>query len=431
MSERKNVLLITYYWPPAGGAGVQRWLKMSKLISQHVNLTVYHPNAAHYPILDKSLVDEIPDNITSISKKIREPYALASKINPRNKNYQKGMIEDKQHQSVLSKISLWIRANFFIPDARSGWIRPSVNFLQHYLIDHPQDVIISTGPPHSMHVIGMHLKKSNPKLKWIADFRDPWTEIDYFDKLPLQSWALNKHLKLEQDVLTHADSVTTVSPSWAQELEKIGKKKVKVIFNGFDKDDFNKNPSPSTKFVITYIGSLNEDRNPSKLWKVLDKLCENQSFSEEFELKLIGNIAPQVKDDIIQYPLLKTKTEFTNYLEHKKAIQALQTSQILLLLINETSNEKGIIPGKFFEYLASERLILCVGKQDSDIANLLLKLSAGVVVDRNDDKEMEALLKIWFQEYQHKLLNQNQHKNIAPYSRKYAAIQFIQLIEDL
>ncbi len=429
MSKPKKVLLISYYWPPAGGAGVQRWLKMSKILAEHVDLSVYHPKNADYPISDPSLSKEVSEKIKKISLPIREPYALAKIINPKNKNYQKGMIDDKSKQSILSKISLWIRANFFIPDARAGWVQPSYKFLKKYLEENPQDVIISTGPPHSMHMIGLKLKNTFPDLKWIADFRDPWTAIDYFDKLPLHPWALKRHQSQEKQVLETADAVTTVSPTWAKDLDKLGHRKVEVIYNGFDLADFKQKHQPSDDFVLTYIGSLNHDRNPKNLWEALNLLCENHDFYDDFKLRLIGSIAPEVKDKISEYPLLASKTEYVAYLEHQKAIEALQKSQVLLLLINQTANENGIIPGKFFEYLAAERVILCIGKKDSDIGHLLNDLSAGVVIDRDDKKEMLSVLNILYHEYQNHLLNRNKKFNISTYSRKNAAFQFLKLIE--
>lgn len=433
MAERKKVLLLTYYWPPAGGAGVQRWLKMSKHLAKEFNLTVFHPQNAEYPILDETLLDEIPSEIKNISLPIREPYTIASKLNPKNKTYQKGQIEPKANQSFLSKTSLWIRANMFIPDARAWWIMPSFKYLNKYLKENPQDVIITTGPPHSVHVIGLRLKLRNPQLKWISDFRDPWTDIDYFDKLPLNKSALKKHEKLEKEVLKYADIVTTVSPTWAEDLsnKSAKKKEVKVIYNGYDKEDFIKKYNTDKKFTITYVGSLNDDRNPSILWEVLNELCLKDDFNKEFELQLIGHISEHVKNEIISLNRLKENTQFISYLPHGEAIKTLQKSQILLLLINNTPNQKGIIPGKVFEYLASNRRILCFGNQDSDIAQILHKTKAGTVIDRTDDKKMKQILNIWFQQYKKNLLNQNENQHISNYSRKQAACNFIQLIENI
>ena len=428
---KKKVLLITYYWPPAGGAGVQRWLKMSKYLANSFDLTVYHPQNADYPATDESLLAEIPQNATFISKKIQEPYALAAKLNPKNKNYQKGQIEAAENQSALSKLSLWIRANYFIPDARAWWIMPSFRYLNSYLKTHPQDVIISTGPPHSVHVIALRLKLRNPQLNWVADFRDPWTEIDYFDKLPLQKSAHKKHQKLEKEVLKYADLITTVSENWAENLALTAKKDVEVIYNGFDQEDFRKKIQPDDKFVITYTGSLNDDRNPSVLWQTLNEMCARDEFAKNLELRLIGQISGHVKAEIEQFPLLHSKTVFSPYIPHRESIEALQKSHVLLLLINDTSNAKGIIPGKLFEYLAANRRILCLGSPEADIARIIHETHAGVVLNREDSNTMRETLHNWFRAYQQKTLNQSAFQNIGKYSRKNAAMEFIQLIENI
>lgn len=431
MSDKKKVLLLTYYWPPAGGAGVQRWLKMSKYLAQEVNLTVYIPDQANYPVIDNSLESEIPENVKIISHKIKEPYAIAEKLNPKNKTYKKGHIEEEKKQSFLSKISLWVRANLFIPDARAWWILPSTKFLNKYIKENPQDVIITTGPPHSVHVIGLRLKLDNPNLKWIADFRDPWTKIDYFNKLPFTGSALKKHQKLEKEVLKYADKIVTVSPSWAEDFSKVNNKETEVVYNGYDKEDFLTKISPDNNFSITYVGSMNDDRNPTTLWKVLDKLCEDEDVREDFELNLIGHISPHVKDELATYNHLKEKVNFIDYMPHKEAVHHLQKSHILLLLINKTPNEKGIIPGKFFEYLAAKRKILCLGSEGIDIQHLIEKTNSGVFTERNDEHKMEHILKIWYKKFKSDLLNKSPQQNSSSYSRQEAAYKFIQIINNI
>ncbi|MXV38028.1 glycosyltransferase [Flavobacteriaceae bacterium Ap0902] len=431
MPTPKKVLLLTYYWPPAGGAGVQRWLKMSKHIAKHCDLTIYRPENAHYPIKDESLEAEVPENARIISHSIREPYAIAEMLNPANKTYKKGHIEDEKEQSILSKASLWLRANLFIPDARAWWIMPSFNYLNQYLKENPQDIIITTGPPHSVHVIGLRLKLENPDLKWIADFRDPWTQIDYFSKLPLRDSALKKHQKLEKEVLSHADKVVTVSPSWAEELEVLGGKDVEVVYNGFDRENFKSHIPPDDKFTMTYVGSLNDDRNPRNLWNVLNDLCENETFRLNFKLNLIGNISRHVKSEINQFDNLKDQVAFINYIPHQQAIHQLQKSHILLLLINKTENEKGIIPGKFFEYLAAERKILCLGSEGIDIQKLIEKTNAGIFAEREDEEKIKETLLIWHQKFKSGLLNQVRSQQCSPYSRKEAAYKFTRMIQNI
>ncbi|MGI9526412.1 MAG: glycosyltransferase family 4 protein [Weeksellaceae bacterium] len=431
MPTKKKVLLLTYYWPPAGGAGVQRWLKMSKHLAKSFDLSIYIPEQAHYATKDESLLAEVPENVNIISHKIIEPYAFAEKLTPKNKAYQKGQIEDPDKQSLLSKASLWVRANLFIPDARAWWIMSSYSFLKKYLKENPQDIIITTGPPHSVHVIGLRLKLNLPELKWIADFRDPWTQIDYFDKLPLSQSSIKKHHKLEKEVLKYADSIVTVSPSWADDLSKIANKEVKIIFNGYDSANFKKEIEPIEEFTISYVGSLNDDRNPTVLWKALDELCKNETFLNDLQLKLIGHISEHVKSELETYPRLKQVVHYIPYLPHQEAINELQKSHILLLLINETSNEKGIIPGKFFEYLASKRKILCLGSEGIDIQHLIEKINAGVFVERNDENKMKETLNIWHKKFKAGLLNKSMKQNHCAYARKESANKYIHLIDNI
>ena len=427
----KKVLLITYYWPPAGGAGVQRWLKMSKFIAEKCELTVFSPQNASYPIYDESLSDDVSPKIKHIQREIWEPYALAKKINPKNNQYQKGQIEPKKNQSFLSKVSLWVRANLFIPDARMFWISPSIKSIQNQLNLNDFDAVISTGPPHSCHLIAHGIKQKFPHLKWLADFRDPWTEIDYFPQLPLTSFALKKHLSLEKKVLTDADIVTTVSPSWAKDFEKKSNKKVNVIFNGFDDDDFKsiQRKSENKKLTITYLGSLNSDRNPSFLWQILNEKCKDNHFKNIFELKLIGNIAKEVKDEIDSLESLKSQVRFIPYMEHKSAVQELLNSSVLLLLINDTANQKGIIPGKFFEYLASERQILCIGKKDSDIHEIIQETQSGKLIENNSSKEIEIYIDKLYEIFTKNNLDLPVNEdNIGKYSRAKASEKIIQLL---
>ncbi len=428
---RKKILFLTYYWPPAGGAGVQRWLKMVKYLSKEYDITVYHPQNAEYSIVDSTLKKDIPDNIQSISHKIWEPYKIAEKISGKNSTYKKGQIDAKENQSVLSKLSLWVRANFFIPDARMFWIKPSINYLTNYLKNNPQDVIISTGPPHSVHLIALGLKQKNDNITWLADFRDPWTEIDYAEKLPLTKRSKLKNEKLEKEVLIHADAVTTVSPSWAKSLEKIRQKKVNVVYNGFDVEDFKKSVPMDNSFTFTYVGSLNDDRNPPLLWESLNEILqENKEYKANFKLQLIGTISPQVIKEILSYSALSDKTEFIDYMPHEQAIQTLQKSHVLLLLINDTQNQKGIIPGKFFEYLAAQRKILCLGSKDSDLATILYQVKAGEVVEREDKQNIKSVLNNWFSNGQNKNWFKTSAENIEYYSRKNAAEQISRIIQN-
>src|SRR5690606_9032310 len=231
----KKVLIITYYWPPAGGPGVQRWLKFVKYLPEYgIEPIVYVPKNPTYPLIDEELQKEVSYNTTILKNNIIEPYGWASVFSKKNtKKISSGIIPDKKKQSALQKLMLWVRGNLFIPDARVLWVRPSVSYLSNYLQGSGIDTIITTGPPHSLHLIGMELQKRFG-VKWIADFRDPWTTIGYHKELRLSESSQKMHIKMERDVLTTADSIIVTSPTTKAEFEQLTDKPVTVITNGYD-----------------------------------------------------------------------------------------------------------------------------------------------------------------------------------------------------
>ncbi|MDQ3016734.1 MAG: glycosyltransferase, partial [Bacteroidota bacterium] len=273
----KKFLLITYYWPPAGGAGVMRWAKMSKYIAQAGwQPVIYTPSNGEVPVVDPSLVNEIPDDIEVVQTPIWEPYHLYKAFLGRNKKERlySGFINEKKKASVAQKLSVFIRGNFFIPDARMFWIKPSIRFLKTYLKEHQVDAIVSTGPPHSMHLIAEKIHAMTG-IPWIADFRDPWTNIDFYQDLQLTSFADATHKRLERKVLMNATKVVTVTWRSRDEFKELcGRDDIVVIPNGFDDADFHIDPNNKLddEFSIVHIGSMNKDRNPIGLWAALKEL---------------------------------------------------------------------------------------------------------------------------------------------------------------
>jgi hypothetical protein len=277
----KKVLIITYYWPPAGGPGVQRWLKFVKYLPDFgVEPVVYAPLNPHYPLQDASLEQEVPNGMEVIKHKILEPYSVSKLLSQKQTTtISSGIIAEEEKQSLLQKMMLFIRGNLFIPDARVLWVKPSVKFLKDYLQKNKIDTIITTGPPHSLHLIGLELQKQL-QVKWIADFRDPWTNIGYHKKLKLTGRAAKKHEKLELEVLKTADQIVTTSFTTAEEFRQKTTRPVTVITNGYDNTTKN-SVEPDASFTIAHIGSLLSGRNPLNLWKVLGELVvENENFKK-------------------------------------------------------------------------------------------------------------------------------------------------------
>ena len=405
-----KVLIITYYWPPAGGSGVQRWLKFVKYLQGfNIQPIVYTISNPRYPTIDDSLLNEIPENIEVLKHPIWEPTDL---LFWKREFQQEGGISNASKNSFLS----FIRGNFFIPDPKLFWIKPSVKYLQSYLNKNDVDVIISTGPPHSMHLIAEKLHQKND-VKWLADFRDPWSDIYYNKDFKELSFVKNRNKKLEKSVLKKADCVLTVSNALKKEFSKYANR-VEVVTNGFD-DDFLE-PSKvllDEKFTISYIGLLPKQSNPENLFRVLQLLCsQHKDFEKDLQLNFIGDISDVVKTAVCNNKL-KENTRFIDYVDHTKAIEYQQKAQVLLLLIPNVKKCKGILTGKLFEYLSAKRPILAIGPEDGDLADVIEDTNAGVIVDfDNDDKLSSEILKLYHQYKKGNL--EVDSKNTNKYHRK-------------
>ena len=387
-----KVLIITYYWPPAGGSGVQRWLKFVKYLQGFdIEPVVYTVDNVNYPKEDKTLINEVPKNIQILKQPIWEPTDL---LFWKKKTAQKNDVSNSVNNGLLS----FIRGNFFIPDPKVFWVNSSVKYLQNFLNSNKIDVIISTGPPHSMHLIAQKLIRKN-KVKWIADYRDPWTDLYYNKDFNQLSFAKNKNEKLESAVLKNADCVLTVSKSLKKEFDKKAKR-VEVITNGFDDEVLTKNLIRlDKKFTISYIGLLPKQSNPKLLFKVLNSLCkENKDFRNDLQINFIGDISDDIKAEIENHNLTENAS-FIGYVSHREAIEYQKKSQVLLLLIPNVEKSEGILTGKLFEYLTAKRPILAIGPEKGDLSEILKQTNAGVVVDFNNEEKLVSEINTLYQQY--------------------------------
>ncbi len=417
--QKKKLLLITYYWPPCGGVGVLRWLKMVKYLAKDFEITVYAPLNPDYPSIDESLLEEIPNSVKIIKNKIFEPYNLFRKLTFKSKDYtpkqEFAAIKDK---STLEDLALWVRGNFFIPDARCYWVKPSINFLKAKLQEERYDYVVTNGTPHSVHLIGLGLRKQY-NFKWIADLRDPWTEVDYFDKLKLSKWAYNKHVQLENKVITTADIVTTVSESWAENLENLGAEKVDVIYNGYDELDFKSlKKIKSEKIIVSHVGSLNEERNKEEFWLAIRSLIDNDlDLKNKLEIRLVGNLVSSVKQMVDKYQLHDIVT-IVGRMTHRESLQEMMNADVLLLFLGDL-NDKGRIPAKLFEYLATKNKIFAIADSESDVGNILKNSPQGFISDLEQDRMIEVLKEVVNK------IEINNRDDIAneSFSRKYQAMK--------
>jgi hypothetical protein len=420
--DSKKILIITYYWPPAGGPGVQRWLKFAKYLPEFGwKSIIFTPENPSYPLIDESLMKDVPEDLEIIKTKIWEPYQLAEKLNKSNKKFKAGQFDVGNNQSWKSKLSIWVRGNFFIPDARVFWVNPSVKYLEQYLKINKIDVVVTSGPPHSLHLIGLQLKKQFPEIKWIADFRDPWTEISYYKHLKLTNKSDKKHRQLESDVFKNADITLATSYTDAENFRKNGANAV-CITNGFDESD-STNPQTlrssdsATKFTLSYIGVLEQLRNPENLWKALDELVEtNAEFAENFRLKFVGRIDDKILN-AIETSRLKNHLDNLGYLSHDKAINEMSSSTILLITNFPNASSKGIIPGKIFEYLATGKQIISFGPDDADVAKILDETKAGKHFSYDNSEEIKNFILEKFELWKSGNLSENTG-NIEQFSRR-------------
>jgi glycosyltransferase involved in cell wall biosynthesis len=427
MSEPKKLLIITYYWPPAGGPGVQRWLKFVKYLPDfNIQPIVYIPENPTYPIVDHGLEREVSEKAIILKNNILEPYQLASFFSKKNtKKISSGIIPNQKKQSFLQKALLWIRGNIFIPDARFLWVKPSVKYLKKYIEQNNIDTIVTSGPPHSLHLIGLQLKKEM-NIKWLADFRDPWTTIGYHKSLKLSAYAEKKHKQLEFQVLNTADIIIVTSKSTKSEFQVITSKPIEVITNGYDVEKVAKH-SLDKKFSLAHIGSFLSERNPIILWETIQELInENQTFKNDFQLKLIGAISQEVLDTLSEFHL-QAYVQNLGYVSHQEALEHQRKSQVLLLIEINSEETKSIIPGKLFEYMASERPIVAIGPKNSDFAEIITTTNTGVFFTYNEKERLKALLL----EYYHLYKNQNLRVNaigLQQYSRKNLTVQLVKII---
>ena len=389
----KRVLIISYYWPPTGGSGVQRWVKFAKYLpSEGWQPVIYTPENPEQLAVDESLAAEVPEAAEVVKTRIIEPYELYKKL-LRRSGHSKEAVEvnpvNAQNKSLLQKAAMWVRGNLFRPDPRCLWIGPSVRFLKKYLSEHPVDLIVSTGPPQSMHMIGLRLSRETG-LPWIADFRDPWTKIFYFKHLSMTPATERWHKKMEKMVLDEASAVVAVSPLVQQEFQAMTDTPVELITNGFDECDFSSEPcteaygGASQEFTITHTGLFAADGNPTVLWDVLAEKCHaDEAFRKLLRIKLIGKTDDQIlkalKDRGLESSLINM-----GYQTHSVAVEQQRQASVLILPLRKEPEYRAVLPGKLFEYLASQRPILGIGQPDGAMAMIVNETRTGTVIDWND-----------------------------------------------
>ena len=419
----KRVLIISYYWPPTGGSGVQRWVKFAKYLpSEGWQPVIYTPENPEQLAVDESLAAEVPAEAEIIKTHITEPYELYKKFLKKS-GHSKEAVEvnpvNAQNKTFAQKAAMWVRGNLFRPDPRCLWIRPSVKFLKKYLKEHPVDLIVSTGPPQSMHIIGMKLARETG-LPWIADFRDPWTKIFYFKHLSMTRATERWHKRMEKRVLDEASVVVAVSPLVQQEFQNMTQTPVELITNGFDECDFGQGApdksglshpgpdqatnidldqksrlaagGPDKDFVITHTGLFAADGNPTTLWKVLAAKCtKDEEFRKHLRIRFVGKTDDAILEAVRAEGLAGHLTDM-GYQPHAVAIREQRTASLLILPLRKEPEYRAVLPGKLFEYLASWRPVLGIGQPDGAMSMILNTTKTGVVLNWEDEASITRFI---------------------------------------
>ena len=405
----KRVLVITYYWPPTGGSGVQRWVKFAKYLPQNGwQPVIYTPENPEMTAVDHTM--EVPEGVEVIKRHISEPYDLYRKIMGKGASTDMKTLTaagSKEEVTPISSgrksfkqwLSLWIRANLFVPDPRVGWVKPSVRFLKKYLKEHPVDVIVTTGPPQSMHLIGLRLHKALG-IPWVPDFRDPWTRMYYLKHLPLTKCSWARLRRMEQTVLDKCTTVLTVTPLVQEDYAARTSTPVAMITNGYDEADFEgPAPVPDGLFNITHTGLLAADGNPTELWKVLGEMAAaSEEFRSRLRLRLIGRVDREVYDAISAAGLQANVVDL-GYLGHSETVREQRSASVLILPLRNDPDYAIILPGKLFEYLASRRPVLGIGQPDGAMARVLADTGAGITAAFTDPDTMRSFLQDAWQQY--------------------------------
>jgi glycosyltransferase involved in cell wall biosynthesis len=391
----RKVLIITYYWPPSGGSGVQRWLKFVKYLPQTgVMPYVFTPENPAFDIRDESLLRDVPEEAEVIRFPIWEPYNAFFRISKwfgGKKSTRPTDLVSTKKGSLFQRVSTWLRGNILIPDPRVFWVNPSVKFLHDFIQDHKIDTIITTGPPHSMHLIGYRLKKKNASLKWLADFRDPWSEWGFLDTLMVGTMARRIHRRLEGEVLKTADLVTTITPFYVRRFERLSGRKVHLLTNGYDEDDFVElNPVRTTQFIIRHVGIVNEKCNPRPFMQALKAaMARDGALASLVRVDFVGEVHPAFRGYVEKDPELLKVTTFTPTVPHKTLIRLYNESSLLLLVLEGYRDAEGYMPGKLFEYIATGLPVLGVGPANGDANELMKAAGVGRMVEGKEGEMIE------------------------------------------
>jgi len=387
----KKVLIISYYWPPAGGPGAQRNVKFVKYLEQFGwKAYVLTVNDGEFPYIDQSLSSEIPSFVKIYRSKSIEPF----------KAYKRLTLKDKEeslptamltmaNQSLIDRAAFFLRANLFVPDARIGWIPFAIKKARDIVSEEKIDLIYTSSPPHSLQLIGLVLKRL-VKLPWVVDLRDPWTKIRYYEFVNRLKVIRAFDRFFERRVLVNADRIVTVSDSLAAEFRSLSKSsatsKISVLANGYDESDFPSKPIErcNEKFTVVYSGNMLTHQNPEVFWNALNSMIEDRKVPRHtITVELYGKIHEDVQASFHAHGL-DDVVRLYDFIPHQEIVEKMKHADLLIMVIPDVSNNMGIVTGKLFEYLGSGKPILIIGPPASDAGKIIREFERCTIVDYDD-----------------------------------------------
>lgn len=407
---------------------------MSKYLHLHGwEPVIYTPENPEFSVQDASLQKDVRPEIKVLKTKIFEPIELFQslfKVVGKKAPEQKDLLANRK-SSLFQQFSTWLRGNVFIPDPRITWVRPSVKYLHAWLRENKIDAVITTGPPHSMHLIGLGLKKKNPNLVWLADFRDPWTEWDIWPLLFTGKRAMKRMKKMEYQVLTQANHVVSISPFHVNRLLALGAPSCTLVTNGYDEADFkNSQKLPTSDFLIRHVGSVDDLRDPRPFIRVIKTLMrKNADFAQAWRMEFYGPVNSAFKNEIEQDTDLKDKISFHSAVPHAEVVNLYVSSTLLLLVLAHTDIADGNTPGKMYEYMASKTPIFGIGPEKGDAASILHTTQSGVMIDRLNEVRIEEEMLKYFTVWQNGHLIEQ--AGAPTYSRSHLAGKIAELLNKL
>ena len=435
MEGKKKILIITYYWPPSGGAGVQRIFKFVKYLPQ----SGYEPfvitvddKVASYPIRDFSLADKSTENIKVFRTDSFEPLNILTKLTGNKAPY--GGFANKDKEKFSQKVLRFIRGNFFIPDARKGWVKHAFRKAVELIDMEKIELVLISSPPHSSQLVGLKLKSKYPRLKWIADLRDPWTDIFYYKDMLHTKGASAKDAAFEKRVVENADALVVVSTpilkSYHSKSAGVPESKIHVIPNGFDEDDFQHSEEQHNEsFTITYVGTIADSYNPRIFFECL-RLAVDRHPGQKVKLRFVGGMTENIFTSIRDHQL-EAITEFKPHVAHAEAISYMRRSDALLLVIPDVPGSEGILTGKLFEYLAARKPIVCIGEPEGEAARIITECSAGKTFGRTDRLPLTDYLSELMVQWKRNTIMINESRTFEKYSRKNLTRQLGRVISEI